>query len=45
MLHYAVDRGHEAIVKYLLSIPSTNMNILDKYHQTPLHYGMLMIHA
>ena len=40
MLHWACDRGHLEVVKFLLQ-SGADVNLQDKESQTALHYGML----
>lgn len=39
LLHWAADRGHLPVVRYLVAELKTDVNCLDKYGQTPLHYA------
>lgn len=38
MLHWACDRGHLDVVKFLIS-RGADVNVQDSDLQTPLHYG------
>ena len=38
-LHWACDRGNDKAVEFLLSLPETDVNLLDNYGQTALHYA------
>ena len=42
MLHWACDRGHLDVVKFLIS-RGANVNVRDSDLQTPLHYGKICI--
>lgn len=39
LLHWAADRGHLDIVRYLISELKADVNCLDNERQTPLHYA------
>lgn len=39
LLHWAADRGHLDIVRYLISELKVDVNCLDNDRQTPLHYA------
>ena len=40
MLHWACDRGHLDVVKFLIN-RGADVNVQDSDLQTPLHYGKI----